>query len=61
MEATDFQRVIKDLEAAGLTHQDIAEKAGVTRGFISQLSRRVRTSPSYDVGKRLLALRELMK
>ena len=61
MEETDFQQIIKDLRAKRWTQARIAEKCGVTTAYISMLARGERTSPSYDVGRKLVELWELVR
>lgn len=61
MADTDFQKIINDLRASGLSLQAIANQAGVTKAYISMLSKGDRVSPNYDVGRRIVALWELVR
>jgi len=61
MSETNFEQIINDLLASGLSVKAIADKAGVTKGYISMLSRGERVSPNYDVGRRIIAMWELAR
>jgi transcriptional regulator with XRE-family HTH domain len=50
----DWKVVITDLEGAGLTQSAIAEKAGCSQPYVSQLKSGARKSPDFEVGKALV-------
>lgn len=50
----DWKAVISALEGAGLTQSEIAEKAGCSQPYVSQLKSGARKSPDFEVGRALV-------
>ena len=56
---TDFGKIIVEIQAAyGLDDVQLAERMKVNRTTITRLRERVATNPSYDLGNRLMILRD---
>ena len=51
-----WKEKLNQLEEAGWSQAKIAERIGVTQGYISQLKNGVRSEPKYGVGQKLIAL-----
>jgi transcriptional regulator with XRE-family HTH domain len=54
----DWKALIADLEGAGLTQKDIAEAAGCSQPYVSQLKAGQRRGPDYEIGKALVELHQ---
>lgn len=52
----DWKRLLKELNAAGVTQPRIAEFCGVGQSTVSELARGVTKSPSYDFGSKLVQM-----
>lgn len=48
--ATDFQKILTELNELGLSDSDIAEKVKLDRSMISRLRNGKRDQPKYDHG-----------
>lgn len=57
----DWKLVIGDLEDSGLTQREIAEKAGCSQPYVSQLKSGARKKPKFDVGRALVDLHSTIK
>jgi transcriptional regulator with XRE-family HTH domain len=54
----DWTQIIGDLEDSGLTQKEIAERAGCSQPYVSQLKRGQRKSPDFQIGQALAQLHE---
>jgi transcriptional regulator with XRE-family HTH domain len=54
----NWQEVIGDLVAAGMTQEDIAKDANCSQAFVSDLKNGHRKDCRYEVGAALVALHE---
>lgn len=52
----DWKTLITELEAAGLTQKEIAERARCSQPYVSQLKSGARRSPEFDIGNAIVAL-----
>jgi transcriptional regulator with XRE-family HTH domain len=52
----DWQKIISDLQEAGLTQQQIAKECMTGQSHISSLARGKRLEPRHSLGERLLQL-----
>ncbi len=52
----DWKKLIGDIIASGLTQAEIAKRCQTGQSYISELSRGVRTQPSWVIGERLRTL-----
>lgn len=52
----DWKTLIGELEAAGLTQKEIAEAAGCSQPYVSQLKTGERGGPSFEIGQALARL-----
>lgn len=57
----DWNKLISELEAGGLTQTEIAERCGCSQPYVSQLKAGLRASPAFDIGSALTALHEAQK
>jgi len=54
----DWKALIGDLEATGLTQKEIAEYAGCSQPYVSQLKKGLRKNPEYKIGLCLVQLQK---
>lgn len=54
----NWGKAISELEASGLTQSEIADTAGCSQAYISQLKTGARNSPDFDIGKAIVDLHE---
>lgn len=52
----NWQTLIADLIAAGMTQMQISDACGAAQSSVSALARGKSTSPSFDLGMRLVTL-----
>ena len=54
--ATDFVKLLTELQGAGYTDQQVAEAAEIDRTMITRLRTGNRDQPKYDAGKAIVEL-----
>lgn len=52
----DWEKLIRELMAAGVKQAEIAERCGVSQGSVSDLCRIEGRVPNFDFGTKLIAL-----